>query len=103
MVLKILRKLFLLELFVDNHDEKMTVLGIFMIGFFLVFPAVFYFLYSKTGSLYFRVIISVCILVLEAMSGTYGTRVAHKKGTLRDTLHKRAEATLTRYCLRLKA
>lgn len=103
MVLKILRKLFLLELFVDNHDEKMTVLGIFMIGFFLVFPAVFYFLYSKTGSLYFRVINSVCILVLEAMSGTYGTRVAHKKGTLRDTLHKRAEATLTRYCLRLKA
>ena len=102
MVLKILRKLFLLELFVDNHDEKMTVLGIFMIGFFLVFPAVFYFLYSKTGSLYFRVINSVCILVLEAMSGTYGTRVAHKKGTLRDTLHKRAEATLTRYCLRLK-
>ena len=98
MVLKILRKLFLLELFVDNHDEKMTVLGIFMIGFFLVFPAVFYFLYSKTGSLYFRVINSVCILVLEAMSGTYGTRVAHKKGTLRDTLHKRAEATLTRYC-----
>lgn len=103
MVLKILRKLFLLELFVDNHDEKKTVLGIFMIGFFLVFPAVFYFLYSKTGSLYFRVINSVCILVLEAMSGTYGTRVAHKKGTLRDTLHKRAEATLTRYCLRLKA
>ena len=98
MGLKILRKRFLDKLFVDNHDEKMAVLGLFMIGFFPCFPAVFYFLYSKTGSLYFRVINSVCILVLEAMSGTYGTRVAHKKGSLRDTLHKRAEATLTRYC-----
>ena len=66
--------------------------------FFFFFPAVFYFLYNKTGSLYFQVVIGVCILVLEAMSGTCGTRVAHKKGSLRDTLHKRAEATLTRYC-----
>lgn len=98
MGLKILRKRYLDKLFVDNHDEIMTVLGLFMIGFFPCFPAVFYFLYNKTGSLYFQVVIGVCILVLEAMSGTCGTRVAHKKGSLRDTLHKRAEATLTRYC-----
>ena len=30
------------------------------------------------------------------MSSPYGSRVVHKKGTLRDSLHKLAEATLTR-------
>lgn len=31
------------------------------------------------------------------MSSPFGTRVLHKKGTLRDSLHKRATETLTRF------
>lgn len=84
-------------MFVANHDEKMAVLGSKMIGFFRCFPALICFLCSKKESLYTTVAFCFCILVLEAMSSPYGTRVTHKKGTLRDTLHKRAEATLTRY------
>lgn len=30
-------------------------------------------------------------------SSPFGSRVKHKKGTLRDTIHLRAEATLSRY------